>query len=1036
MATTLTGPATPSNELAYASFDIVKFEKTDDGDIYVLGKASDDSVDSDEQIVDSKWMQKAVQDWLSTGANVRVQHNSQRDPAGVGVEAYTEKDGSTWVKSLVVEPVAKTLVEKGVLRAYSVGIARPKIMRDSVARGGRIVDGELCEISLVDRPANKNCGIQLVKSASDGTAEYVDELFGTPEIELAIKGASVATEADVEALVTKVQKSISHVLNKAAAPETVTVDLPKDVSVSFSPADLQKLLAHRQTAQERVEAGEIAEKRKMDPDVGGGVDRDKIPGADFAGRGRSFPIVTPGDVSDAASSIGRAGSDNYSSDELKHRIISIARRKGPSFVAELPDSWKEEMGVGKSEDVTEEDDVTKGHPFVNSKKPDDEDDNEGSADEPDSDDEESDADEGVEKGKKGKKKPFPGAKEAFGKEDADGKDSDGDGHDMDEKPKNDEAKPDATKGSKDCAGCGRGYDADTSMKRCENCGKKLPKADKTVEGDAEKKLKSTCQKCGAMSNAEHHFCPECGHSKATALPVAKNHDFMCLGCDNKLDKGEKFCPGCGKENPGYLAMADRKIKAVEAAVVEKKKKGKKPVPGKGVVGPAASAIDPVPAHREPDGMAVEAFEHDAGLPTDPDRNAMKTAQRFKDLGVPADMGALHDHLCAAFHPQDVAKCFHEDAIASLDVLTWQEKSFDVAASGSMDEARAMARLWQHATALKGADPEVVAELRDEAYKEFKDANKGPGTFPTPTELSPTRFNRPYLMDGHANPGTGHSGPNTHAVPTHHIEGSDFDRDHIDAGHAEDSPSNKNMGVIEPAPLPPGMGRTYYRNAERESAKAAMRAMHDHIAQTFPDLCSMSGPGVGGEPPVGAREVPLPVGKSEKEDIVETPETAENVDELTTKAQKLIAKARAAAEAAGLEDVFFTEKADAVEPVAPADIAEILKGIVTEATAPLLEQISEQQKLLKKQQKRLDEMAELPDPREAAFKGLAMKNNSTNTVNKSAGGVPVAATTVAENAERTQMALMQALQSEARNNPDPAQREAAWSRLYQMTGINP
>lgn len=84
-------------------------------------------------------------------------------------------------------------------------------------------------------------------------------------------------------------------------------------------------------------------KRQMDPDVGGGVDRDKIPAEDFAGKDRSYPIVTPGDVSDAASSIGRAGSDNYSADTLKKNIIAIAQRKGPAFVAELPKKWRDEM---------------------------------------------------------------------------------------------------------------------------------------------------------------------------------------------------------------------------------------------------------------------------------------------------------------------------------------------------------------------------------------------------------------------------------------------------------------------------------------------------------------------------------------------------------------------------------------------------------------------------------------------------------------------------------------------------------------------
>lgn len=91
-------------------------------------------------------------------------------------------------------------------------------------------------------------------------------------------------------------------------------------------------------------------KKKMDPDVGGGVDRDKIPAEDFAGKNRSFPIVTPGDVSDAASSIGRAGDDNYPADKLKANIIAIAKRKGAKFVAELPKAWQDDAKKGQVQD--------------------------------------------------------------------------------------------------------------------------------------------------------------------------------------------------------------------------------------------------------------------------------------------------------------------------------------------------------------------------------------------------------------------------------------------------------------------------------------------------------------------------------------------------------------------------------------------------------------------------------------------------------------------------------------------------------------
>ena len=44
-----------------------------------------------------------------------------------------------------------------------------------------------------------------------------------------------------------------------------------------------------------------------------------------------------------------------------------------------------------------------------------------------------------------------------------------------------------------------------------------------------------------------------------ALYLPKNHDYICLKCGKELDKGEKFCPGCGKKNPGYLPEADKKI---------------------------------------------------------------------------------------------------------------------------------------------------------------------------------------------------------------------------------------------------------------------------------------------------------------------------------------------------------------------------------------------------------------------------------------------------------------------------------------------
>ncbi len=86
--------------------------------------------------------------------------------------------------------------------------------------------------------------------------------------------------------------------------------------------------------------------RAFDPAVGGGVDRDKIPARDFAGPERSFPIVRPGDVSDAASSLGRTKHDR---EQIKRNIIRIAKRKGAAFVRGLPEEWKAELGLKERE---------------------------------------------------------------------------------------------------------------------------------------------------------------------------------------------------------------------------------------------------------------------------------------------------------------------------------------------------------------------------------------------------------------------------------------------------------------------------------------------------------------------------------------------------------------------------------------------------------------------------------------------------------------------------------------------------------------
>jgi hypothetical protein len=68
------------------------------------------------------------------------------------------------------------------------------------------------------------------------------------------------------------------------------------------------------------------------------TERNGMDAADFAGKGKSFPINKPGDVMAAVHSMGRAGSDNSSTSTLKANIIRIAKRKG--WTKYLPKSWQ------------------------------------------------------------------------------------------------------------------------------------------------------------------------------------------------------------------------------------------------------------------------------------------------------------------------------------------------------------------------------------------------------------------------------------------------------------------------------------------------------------------------------------------------------------------------------------------------------------------------------------------------------------------------------------------------------------------------
>jgi hypothetical protein len=150
-------------------FSIEKADRNADGTMTVYGKATDDSLDIDQQICDGDWLKRAMPAWFKSGGNIREQHSNIA--AGVAKEYEAKADGH-YIGVLVVDPVSVKKVDAGVLKGFSVGIKNPRVVRDSKAANGRIVDGQIVEVSLVDRPANPNCQLVLAKSV-DGEKDLV-----------------------------------------------------------------------------------------------------------------------------------------------------------------------------------------------------------------------------------------------------------------------------------------------------------------------------------------------------------------------------------------------------------------------------------------------------------------------------------------------------------------------------------------------------------------------------------------------------------------------------------------------------------------------------------------------------------------------------------------------------------------------------------------------------------------------------------------------------------------------------------------------
>lgn len=223
----------------YAS--IVKYDKNDDGTLMVFGKATDDTLDLDSQICDPTWLDSAMPAWFKSGGNIREMHGPSA--AGVAKEYEVKADGH-YIGVHVVDPIAVKKVEAKVYQGFSIGIKSPRVVRDTKAANGRIIDGSIIEISLVDRPANPSAKLILAKSVvGESSLVQVEELH---EYKAPLPTA-IAKMTEKGSKMEKI-KQIAE-LAKSLTPDSVKFDRVMYDAALKSVADLIVLEAGEITAE-------------------------------------------------------------------------------------------------------------------------------------------------------------------------------------------------------------------------------------------------------------------------------------------------------------------------------------------------------------------------------------------------------------------------------------------------------------------------------------------------------------------------------------------------------------------------------------------------------------------------------------------------------------------------------------------------------------------------------------------------------------------------------------------------------------------
>jgi len=318
-------------QFVYAG-DITKSERDEAGNLMVYGKATDSSLDLDEQFADPEWLKSAMPDWAKWG-NLREMH--QPIVAGIGRDLAADDSGNWFLKSEVVDAGTAKKIEAGALKGYSIGIKNARVVKDAMAPGGRIVGGTIVEVSYVDRPCNPTSTIGIAKMVGAELAPVESETPGTSWLAKQKGTKKPAAKND--------DNVVANATDMAKEHDNDPCPLCKG-SGKFSPNGKGKKHDGTPKGTKSADADLLAriedlEKRfqKNGKNVdSGGRDVSDLDASDFAGPDGTFPIKNRDDVHDAASLAHHAADPAA----VRRKIKSIARRKFQMSNEDMPPSLK------------------------------------------------------------------------------------------------------------------------------------------------------------------------------------------------------------------------------------------------------------------------------------------------------------------------------------------------------------------------------------------------------------------------------------------------------------------------------------------------------------------------------------------------------------------------------------------------------------------------------------------------------------------------------------------------------------------------